>query len=117
MKLFPRTLAAATLLSFAASALTCVSAAEMPYLDTTLSPEKRARDLIRRLTIEEKIGQMAFVYMIFLEKDEHVAEYSLGALFGSEIPSPQTPLAWAILANRYQSTPIGFSSTCASIRA
>src|SRR5262245_49774157 len=30
---------------------------ELPYLDTTLTPEERAKDLVSRMTLDEKISQ------------------------------------------------------------
>jgi hypothetical protein len=39
------------------------------YLDATLSPAKRARDLLRRMTWDEKIGQLGGVRRAFGSRD------------------------------------------------
>ena len=38
------------------------------YKDTNASPEARAEDLIARMTLEEKIGQMHAVWLFLNEK-------------------------------------------------
>lgn len=42
----------------AAMSLLSVSAQVLPYMDPALSPEKRTEDLLSRMTVEEKIGQL-----------------------------------------------------------
>lgn len=45
-------------LLFAMALLCCTAVSAQDYKDRTLSPEKRAQDLISRLTIEEKVALM-----------------------------------------------------------
>jgi len=49
---------AGNLCGFGATKLAAQDAANPPYLDTKLSPEERARDLVGRMTLEEKASQM-----------------------------------------------------------
>lgn len=40
-------------------AVTCLSAKELPYKNPNSTVEKRVKDLLKRMTLEEKIGQMS----------------------------------------------------------
>jgi len=42
-----------------------------PYLDTRRSPEERARDLLGRMTLDEKAAQMHALWLILSEDGEH----------------------------------------------
>ena len=46
------------ILLLAALALLCACSAEPAYRNASLSPEKRTADLLRRMTVEEKLGQL-----------------------------------------------------------
>lgn len=75
-----------------------------PYLNPNLSAEERALDLLSRMTVDEKVGQMTQVDRRFLSSESDVATYFLGSLLsgGGSCPSPNTPLEWAKMYNRYQ---------------
>jgi len=75
-----------------------------PYLNPGLSTEERAEDLLSRMTTDEKIGQMTQVDRQFLRQESDIANYFLGSLLsgGGSSPSPNTPLTWARMYNRYQ---------------
>jgi beta-glucosidase len=75
-----------------------------PYLNPNLSVEERAADLLSRMTIDEKVGQMTQVDRQFLVSESDIATYFLGSLLsgGGSCPSPNTPLEWAKMYNRYQ---------------
>jgi beta-glucosidase len=75
-----------------------------PYLNPNLSVEDRAADLLSRMTIDEKVGQMTQVDRQFLVSESDIATYFLGSLLsgGGSCPSSNTPLEWAKMYNRYQ---------------
>lgn len=74
------------------------------YLDPSLSAEVRATNLLSRMTTDEKVGQMTQVNWQYLRQESDVANYLLGSLLsgGGFSPSPNTPLSWARMYNRYQ---------------
>lgn len=58
-----------------------------PYQNTRLSPEARAEDLLSRMTLREKIGQLnqrLYGFQIYTQEfADEVARYDgLGALYG-----------------------------------
>ncbi len=59
-----------------------------PYLDATLPVSVRVEDLIGRMTLDEKVGQMTLVQQARLEGNNVIQRYFLG---GSLIPDPQEP--------------------------
>ncbi|MBN1241145.1 MAG: glycoside hydrolase family 3 C-terminal domain-containing protein [Spirochaetales bacterium] len=69
------------------------------------TPGERARDLLSRMTLEEKVGQMtqaARDYLLGAEED--IARYGLGSLLsgGGSGPRANTAEAWADMYDRYQ---------------
>jgi len=53
---------------------------EKPYLDASLPVETRVRDLLQRMTLREKIGQMSGSILMSIEKaKQDVRDYCLGA--------------------------------------
>lgn len=73
--------------------------------DPEAGPEARARDLLARMTLEEKVGQMTQVareYLLGAEED--IGIYGLGSLLsgGGSGPRTNTPAAWADMYDRYQ---------------
>ena len=77
--------------------------AEPAYLNAELSPQERAQDLVSRMTMAEKIGQMTLI-----EKGSvtpaAVEEYFIGGVLsgGGGTPSPNTTEAWAEMVDSYQ---------------
>lgn len=68
------------------------------YLDSTASIDDRVNDLLGRMTLEEKVGQMTQIDLSHvLNNPEIVANYYLGSLLsgGGSTPSSNTPTAWA----------------------
>ena len=66
------------------------------YTDETLSDEVRIGDLLSRMSLREKIGQMALVERNSLLAPEDLANYGIGALLsgaGSK-PEDNTPAGW-----------------------
>ncbi|MEI5907065.1 glycoside hydrolase family 3 N-terminal domain-containing protein [Bacillus spongiae] len=75
------------------------------YKDPNASVPERVSDLLSKMTLEEKIGQMTQVDRNFLRSEEDIAKYYLGSLLsgGGSSPAPNTPESWANMYDRYQS--------------
>jgi beta-glucosidase len=65
---------------------------------------ERVNDLLSRMTLDEKIGQMTQVERASLQSAQDIATYRLGSLLsgGGSAPSPNTPQAWANMVDNYQ---------------
>ncbi len=74
------------------------------YLDPTVPIDNRVSDLLSRMTLDEKIGQMTMAERSALETIEDIAAYSLGSLLsgGGSAPDPNIPKSWADMYDRYQ---------------
>ncbi len=75
------------------------------YLDASLPIDERVADLLGRMTIEEKIGQMTQVAVEAVEADPSaVGKYGIGSLLnGGSEALRETPEAWAAMIDGYQS--------------
>ena len=64
----------------------------------------RVADLLARMTLDEKLGQMAAVDRRALTSDEDIATYALGSVFsgGGATPEVNVPAAWADMVDGYQ---------------
>jgi beta-glucosidase len=82
-------------------------AAERPAnLDPGLAVERRVADLLGRMTLEEKIGQMTQAERgAVADTPEVIAEWGLGSVLsgGGSTPTPNTPAAWVEMVNEFQS--------------
>ncbi|MFG1922935.1 glycoside hydrolase family 3 protein [Cryptosporangium sp. NPDC048952] len=99
-----RLLVALTLLAAALVAVP-VSAEELPYLDAGLPVEKRVDDLLARMTLDEKIGQMTQAERAPAIADPSmVTTLGLGSVLsgGGSAPTPNTPEAWVSTVNTVQ---------------
>ncbi|MCW2735687.1 glycoside hydrolase family 3 protein [Nocardioides sp.] len=77
----------------------------LPYRDARLSTRKRVEDLLARMTLAEKIGQMAQAERLDVDADTSlITTYGLGSLLsgGGSTPQPNTATAWADMVDRYQ---------------
>jgi|YelNatPaOPRAMG01_1025707.scaffolds.fasta_scaffold24359_3 beta-glucosidase len=74
------------------------------YRNPNLSPEERANDLLSRMTLDEKIGQMTLVDREYLGGVSDISTYNLGGLLsgGGSCPYPNVPPNWARMYNEYQ---------------
>lgn len=81
------------------------------YLDPTLSPEVRTEDLLSRMTLREKLGQMVQIDLGQIGKgfnevllERAIVEYGVGSILsgGSGSPMINTPEGWAKMANEIQ---------------
>jgi beta-glucosidase len=82
-----------------------VNAAVPIYQDPNATVPNRVNDLLSRMTLDEKIGQMTQADRNYLSTDNDIATYNLGSLLsgGGSSPSPNTPQAWADMYDHYQS--------------
>lgn len=77
---------------------------KLSYMDTGIKNDQRVINLLKQMTLKEKIGQMTQVDQQFLESNSDIAKYFLGSLLsgGGSVPKQNTPSAWADMVNRYQ---------------
>jgi beta-glucosidase len=63
----------------------------------------RVRDLLSRMTLAEKLGQMTLVEKNSIRKED-IRIYSIGGLLsgGGGYPTPNTPESWANMVNEFQ---------------
>ncbi|MFF3375088.1 glycoside hydrolase family 3 protein [Streptomyces sp. NPDC002680] len=77
-----------------------------PYLDPRLPVKQRVADLLGRMTLAEKVGQMTQAERGSVENDKtQITSLALGSLLsgGGSVPTPNTPEAWADMVDGYQS--------------
>ncbi|AVH56310.1 MULTISPECIES: glycoside hydrolase family 3 protein [Streptomyces] len=81
-----------------------VDAHGLPYLDPKLPVRKRVADLVSRMSLEEKAGQMTQAERGALTAQGDIAAYDLGSLLsgGGSTPTPNTPEAWAKMIDGFQ---------------
>lgn len=81
-----------------------VNAHGLPYLDKRLPVEKRVADLLSRMSLAEKAGQMTQAERGALKAQGDIASYDLGSLLsgGGSVPAPNAPEAWAKMVDAYQ---------------
>ena len=81
------------------------------YLDPAAAIPDRVADLLTRMTLDQKIGQMTQVERSSLQNDQHIADYHLGSLLsgGGSAPASNVPAAWADMVDGYQSVAMSTS--------
>jgi beta-glucosidase len=75
------------------------------YLDAALPVDRRVADLLSRMTLEEKIGQMTQAERGAVAADPTlIAQWRLGSVLsgGGSTPTPNTPAAWVTMVNTFQ---------------
>ncbi|MGW4800735.1 glycoside hydrolase family 3 N-terminal domain-containing protein [Nonomuraea sp. NPDC004297] len=86
--------------------------AAFPYQDPTLPVPTRVADLMSRMSLDEKLGQMTQAERGSVGEAD-VTTYRLGSVLsgGGSAPSPNTATGWADMYDRYQNaalaTPLG----------
>ena len=75
------------------------------YENSALPIPQRVADLLGRMTLAEKVGQMTQAERGSIDSDPSIiASDRLGSLLsgGGSVPTPNTPTAWADMVDRYQ---------------
>lgn len=87
----------------AAAGATTEEPSSPTYLDASAPVEDRVADLLTRMTLEDKVGQMTLVEKNAITPEE-AAEARVGAVLsgGGGAPRPNTPAAWRELVGGYQ---------------
>ncbi len=75
------------------------------YLDSTATIDQRVEDLLSRMTLDEKIGQMTQADRQYLQSEVDITTYALGSLLsgGGSAPQDNSPVGWANMYDSYQS--------------
>ncbi len=76
------------------------------YLDPDAPVEERVDDLLSRMTLEEKVGQMVQAERGNISGElQHIDEYHIGSVLsgGGSVPSPNTTASWVEMYNTMQS--------------
>jgi beta-glucosidase len=77
----------------------------LPYEDPNLPVSQRVADLLSRMTLEEKVGQMTQTerYQVY-DDTTPITTWRLGALLsgGGSTPAGNTPKDWADMVDRFQ---------------
>ncbi|MFD5795998.1 glycoside hydrolase family 3 N-terminal domain-containing protein [Streptomyces diastatochromogenes] len=81
-----------------------VDAHGLPYLNAKLPVRKRVADLLSRMSLAEKAGQMTQAERGAVGGGGDIATYALGSLLsgGGSTPTPNTPEAWARMIDSFQ---------------
>jgi beta-glucosidase len=82
-----------------------VAAETLPYENPDLPVATRVADLLGRMTLEEKVGQMTQTerYQVFNDTTP-ITTWNLGSILsgGGSTPTENTPAAWADMVDRFQ---------------
>jgi beta-glucosidase len=79
--------------------------APLPYENPQLPVAKRVDDLLARMTLEEKVGQMTQAERAAVYDDETpITTHGLGSILsgGGSTPAQNNPVAWADMVDRFQ---------------
>ncbi|MFI6321905.1 glycoside hydrolase family 3 N-terminal domain-containing protein [Nonomuraea sp. NPDC050556] len=81
-----------------------INAHGLPYLDRKKPVKERVADLLGRMTLAEKVGQMTQAERGALAKQDDIATYLLGSLLsgGGSAPATNTARGWADMVDGYQ---------------
>ena len=86
-------------------AMVVVNANAMPYLDPGLTVRRRVRDLLARMTLADKVGQMTQGERANIYPDPgQITELRLGSVLsgGGSTPPDNTPTGWADMVDTFQ---------------
>ncbi|MFI1365134.1 glycoside hydrolase family 3 N-terminal domain-containing protein [Streptomyces griseochromogenes] len=84
--------------------LVVIDAHGLPYLDPKLPVRRRVADLVSRMSLTEKAGQMTQAERGAVADGGDLTTYALGSLLsgGGSTPTPNTPEAWAKMIDGFQ---------------
>lgn len=87
-----------------APATVAINAYGFPYLNSTLSAEDRAADLVGRLNLAEKVGQMTQADRANLTNPAPITNLGLGSVLsgGGSVPANNTAAGWADMVDNFQ---------------
>jgi beta-glucosidase len=90
-----------------ASSLVCGGAPSAA--SPTPSPGRDVESLLREMTLDEKVGQMAQADRSYLRRESDISDYALGSLLsgGGSSPPDKTAPGWVEMYDRYQSIAFG----------
>lgn len=79
------------------------------YKNSNYSVDERVEDLLSRMTLAEKIGQMMQVERGFIQADEDIGKYYIGSILsgGGSVPTLNEPTAWADMVDNFQIKALG----------
>ena len=71
---------------------------------TDSKKEHFINEIVTKMTLDEKVGQMTQVDKRMLDNDEDIATYFLGSILsgGGSVPKDNTPKGWVEMVNSYQ---------------
>ncbi|WP_328990570.1 glycoside hydrolase family 3 C-terminal domain-containing protein [Kribbella sp. NBC_01245] len=80
------------------------TAPDLAYQDSRRPIQVRVSDLMSRMTLDEKLGQMIQAERLGIGDPVDIATYGVGSLLsgGSSQPTPNTPQAWADMYDGFQ---------------
>ncbi|MCU1425160.1 MAG: hypothetical protein JWM51_1451, partial [Microbacteriaceae bacterium] len=81
-----------------------INAHGLPYLDSSLSIGDRVDDLLSRMSLAEKAGQMTQAERLGLASPSQIATLGLGSVLsgGGSTPAANTPEGWADMIDAFQ---------------
>ncbi|MGV9628744.1 glycoside hydrolase family 3 protein [Streptomyces sp. NPDC003487] len=81
-----------------------IDAHGLPYLDAERPVRERVADLLSRMSLTEKAGQMTQAERGAMSSPGDIAGYALGSLLsgGGSTPTPNTPEGWARMIDGFQ---------------